>query len=227
MATLNPQAEELNRIIKAQSPTVYELLSKRGKAIYFPKKGILAQGQAAKDKEINATIGTACEDDGKPMVLPSVAKHIDLPAKDIFPYAPSEGLKVLRDQWKHLMIGKNPSITGKEFSTPVVTCGVTHALSIVGYMFTDENDEIIMADLYWENYDLVFTSAYGAELKFFNFFKNKKFDIESFRKTVNAKTIGKKIILLNFPNNPSGYTPTKEAAKEIINILIEAANSRK
>ena len=47
MAILNPQAEELNRIIKAQSPTVYELLSKRGKAIYFPKKGILAQGQAA------------------------------------------------------------------------------------------------------------------------------------------------------------------------------------
>ena len=225
MATLNPQAEELNRIIKAQSPTVYELLSKRGKAIYFPKKGILAQGQAAKDKEINATIGTACEDDGKPMVLPSVAKHIDLPAKDIFPYAPSEGLKVLRDQWKHLMIGKNPSITGKEFSTPVVTCGVTHALSIVGYMFTDESDEIIMADLYWENYDLVFTNAYGAELKFFNFFKNKKFDIESFRKTVNAKPIGKKIILLNFPNNPSGYTPTKEAAKEIINILVEAATA--
>ena len=59
MAILNPQAEELNRIIKTHSPTVYELLSKKGKAIYFPKKGILAQGQAAKDKEINATIGTA------------------------------------------------------------------------------------------------------------------------------------------------------------------------
>jgi hypothetical protein len=37
MATLNPQAEELNRIIKSSSPTVFELLSKRGKAIYFPK----------------------------------------------------------------------------------------------------------------------------------------------------------------------------------------------
>ena len=225
MATLNPQAEELNCIIKAQSPTVYELLSKKGKAIYFPKKGILAQGQAAQDKDINATIGTACEDDGKPMVLPSVAKHIDLATKDIFPYAPSQGLKALRDQWKHLMIGKNPSITGKEFSTPVVTCGVPHALSMVGYMFVEETDEIIMADLYWENYDLVFTSAYGAELKFFNFFKNQKFDIDSFRKTVSAKPIGKKIVLLNFPNNPSGYTPTREAAKEIVNILVEAAKA--
>ena len=225
MAILNPQAEELNRIIKTHSPTVYELLSKKGKAIYFPKKGILAQGQAAKDKEINATIGTACEDNGTPMVLNSVARHIDLPTKDIFPYAPSEGLKPLRDKWKQLMMGKNPSLGTKEFSLPVVTCGVTHALSMVGYMFADETDEIIMADLYWENYDLVFTSAYGAELKFFNFFKNQRFDIDSFRKTGNAKPTGKKIVLLNFPNNPSGYTPTKEAAKDIIAALTDAAEA--
>ena len=110
MAILNPQAEELNRIIKTHNPTVYELLSRKGKAIYFPKKGILAQGQAAKDKEINATIGTACEDDGKPMVLPCVARYIDLATKDVFPYAPSEGLKALRDKWKELMMGKNPSL---------------------------------------------------------------------------------------------------------------------
>ena len=225
MAILNLQAEELNRIIKTHNTTVYELLSRKGKAIYFPKKGILAQGQAAKDKEINATIGTACEDDGKPMVLPSVARHIDLATKDVFPYAPSEGLKALRDKWKELMMGKNPSLVTKEFSLPVVTCGVTHALSMVGYLFVEENDEIITADLYWENYDLVYTSAYGAELKFFNFFKNQKFDIESFRETVNAKPIGKKIVLLNFPNNPSGYTPTKDAAREIIAVLTEAAKA--
>ena len=70
--------------------------------------------------------------------------------------------------------GKNPSLATKEFSLPVVTCGVTHALSMAGYMFANETDEIIMADLYWENYDLVFTSAYGAELKFFNFFKKSE-----------------------------------------------------
>ena len=82
MAPLNPQAEELNLIIKTHSPTVYELLSSKGKAIYFPRKGILAQGAAAKDKEINATIGTAYEDDGKPMVLPSLASRLQLDAKD-------------------------------------------------------------------------------------------------------------------------------------------------
>lgn len=225
MAILNRQAEEANRIIIANNPTVYELLSKKGKAIYFPRKGILAQGMAAKDKEINATIGTAYEDDGKPMVLPSVASHLKLDSKDAFPYAPSEGSKPLRDKWKELMMRKNPSLGTKEFSVPVVTCGVTHGLSTAGYLFVDEADEIILADLYWENYDLVYTSAYDAKLKFFNFFKNRVFDIDSFRETVNAGVTSKKIVLLNFPNNPSGYTPTNEAAREIINILTDAANA--
>ena len=225
MAMLSQQAEEVNRIIKTHSPTVYELLSKKGKAIYFPRKGILAQGMVAKDKEINATIGTAYEDDGKPMILPSVARHLELDSKDAFPYAPSEGIKPLREKWKELMMGKNPSLGTKEFSLPVVTCGVTHGLSVVGYLFVEEADEIITADLYWENYDLVFTSAYGAKLKFFNFFKNKRFDLDSFRETVNAGPVGKKIILLNFPNNPSGYTPPKDTARDIINVLTDAAKA--
>ena len=225
MANLNPQAEELNNIIKNSNPTVYELLSKKGKAIYFPRKGILAQGMAAKDKEINATIGTAYEDNGKPMVLPSVACHLEIDSKDAFPYAPSEGIRPLREKWKELMMGKNPSLGTREFSLPVVTCGVTHGLSMVGYLFTSESDKIIVADLYWENYDLVFTNGYGAKLKFFNFFKNNSFDIDSFRKVINQKPVGKKIVLLNFPNNPSGYTPTIEMAKEIIKVLTDAAHA--
>jgi len=225
MATINSQAEELNSTIKTCSSTVYELLSKKGKAIYFPSKGILAQGMAARGKEINATIGTAYEDDGKPMVLPSMACLLDIDNKDAFPYAPSDGIKPLRNKWQELIRVKNPSLGTKEISLPVVTGGVTNGLSMVGYMFVEEGDDIIVADLYWENYDLVYTSAYGAELKFFNFFKNKLFDIDSFRELVNAGPTGKKIVLLNFPNNPSGYTPTKEAGKEIISVLKEAAEA--
>ena len=84
---------------------------------------------------------------------------------------------------------------------------------------------MVSADLYWENYDLVYSNAYGAEFKFFNLIKNKLFDIDSFRESVNAGPIGKKIVLLNFPNNPSGYTPTKEEGREIIKVLKEAAET--
>ncbi|MFC1905294.1 aminotransferase class I/II-fold pyridoxal phosphate-dependent enzyme [Chloroflexota bacterium] len=225
MAVLNSQAKELNRILKTHSKTVYELLSKKGRAIYFPAKGILAQGMVAKGKEINATIGTAYEDDGKPMVIPSIARLFEIDSKDVFPYAPSEGIKPLRDKWKELIKAKNPSLGAQEISGPVVTCGVTNGLSIVGYMFVEKTDDIILPDLYWENYDLVFANSYGAKLRFFNLFKNKRFDIDSFREAVISDSIGKKVVLLNFPNNPSGYTPLVEEAEGIASVLKEAAET--
>ncbi|MBN1191798.1 MAG: aminotransferase class I/II-fold pyridoxal phosphate-dependent enzyme [Dehalococcoidales bacterium] len=223
MAAINAQAEELNRIIKSQNTVVYELLSRKGKAIYFPRMGVLAQGNAAKGKEINATVGTAYENDGRPMVLPSIARCLELDARDAFPYAPSDGLKILREKWLELIKAKNPSLGNHEISLPLVTCGVTHGLSLTGYMFVEENDEVLLADLYWENYDLIYTNACGAELKFFNFFKNRAFDIDSFKEAVCSGPAGKKIVLLNFPNNPSGYTPTREPAAAIIEALKQSA----
>jgi aspartate/methionine/tyrosine aminotransferase len=225
MTALNPQAEELNLVIKSYSPTVFELLSTKGKAIYYPRKGILAQGAAAKDKEINATIGTAYENDGKPMILPSIAGFLGLDTKDAFPYAPSEGIKPLRDKWLELIRIKNPSLGTAEMSLPVVTCGVTHGLSLIGYLFTDAEDSVIMADLYWENYDLVFTNGYGAGLKFFNLFQDRSFDIRAFQEAINQQSSGKKIVLLNFPNNPTGYTPTHDIAQKIVQVLKESAEA--
>jgi aspartate/methionine/tyrosine aminotransferase len=223
MTVFNSQALELNHIIERHNKAAYELLSKKGRAIYFPAKGILAQGASAKGKDINATIGTAYDDNGKPMVLPSISGLLNIDAADAFPYAPSEGIKPLRDKWKELIRSKNPSLGTQEISLPVVTCGVTNGLSITGYMFVDEADDIILSDLYWENYDLVFCNAYGARLKFFNLFKNRTFDLDSLRKQVNSSPVGKKIVLLNFPNNPSGYTPKEKEGQEIVEILRAAA----
>ncbi len=225
METLHPQADELNRILQKHNAAVYSLLSKRGRAIYYPAKGILAQGTAAKGKEINATIGTAYEDDGSPMILPSMAGLLGIDSKDAFPYAPSEGLKPLRDKWKELIRIKNPSLGNQEISTPVVSCGVTNGLSITGYLFIDENDEVILSDLYWENYDLVFGNACGARLKFFNLFKDGGFDLAALRKAVTTGRPGKKMVVLNFPNNPSGYTPTMTEGEKIIKVLEEAADA--
>jgi aspartate/tyrosine/aromatic aminotransferase len=127
MAALNLQAIELNRILKAHNKTLYDLLSNKGKAIYFPAKGILAQGAAARGKEINATVGTAYEDDGKPMVISSISRLYEIDSRDVFPYAPSEGIKPLREKWQELIRIKNPSLGTQEISMPVVTCGVTNA----------------------------------------------------------------------------------------------------
>jgi aspartate/methionine/tyrosine aminotransferase len=233
---LDPQAENLNQAIKTANPSVLAMLSSRGKAIFFPKLGILAQSAEANGKEINATIGIALEDDGKPVALPSVAKNLILPAGDAFPYAPSPGRPDIRKLWKEMINRKNPGLAGKSFSQPVVTAALTHGLSMAGYLFCDEGDQIIVPDLYWENYGLIFTHAYGATLNTFATYKKPSnnsqahggvagsFNIAGLRaKMLEPAKNGKKIVLLNFPNNPSGYTPLPSEVSEIVAVLKESA----
>jgi aspartate/methionine/tyrosine aminotransferase len=222
---MNPEAEELNEKIKQNNPNLFSMLSEKGKNIFFPKKGILGQTAEAKGKEIDATVGVALEEDGSPMRLKSIASNIiNINPKDIFLYAPSFGLNNLREKWKELIYEKNPSLNGKEISLPVVTNALTHGLSIAGYMFVEKDDKIISPDLFWGNYKLVFINAYGATIETFPTFVNENFNVEGLRdKLLDDK--GKKIVLLNFPNNPCGYTPTNDEVDKIVNTIKEAAET--
>ena len=102
MVEANPLAIELNEIL--QKTSIYDMLSGRGKAIFFPKKGILAQTADAKGKKLNATIGMALEEDLTPMRLKPIAKLIKkLDPKEAFPYAPSFGKPELREKWKEMI----------------------------------------------------------------------------------------------------------------------------
>lgn len=221
---MNPQAENLNQVIRGKNPVVFDLLSERGKNIFFPKKGILGQSADAKGTKINATIGAAIEDDGTPMRLESIASKIDLDPSLVFPYAPSFGRPDIRSKWKSMMYEKNPSMKDVELSMPVVTNALTHGLSMVGYLFLDAGDKVIVPDLFWGNYNLTLTHAYDAQLTKFNLFKDNGFDIEAFKDKLEEGGIGKKIVLLNFPNNPSGYTPTINETTEILNVIKESAD---
>ena len=53
----NPLAQSLNAELSANGCCVLDMLSEQGKAIFFPRKGILGQGAEAKGSDINATIG--------------------------------------------------------------------------------------------------------------------------------------------------------------------------
>ena len=216
---MNAQAEELNKIIQEKNNIIYDLLSKKGREIYFPKKGILCQASQAKGKRINATIGEAIDDEGKHMFLKSIEDKINMSPSLAVPYAPSFGRPDIRERWKKMIVEKNPSIGDKTFSLPIVTNALTHGLSVCGYLFLDEGDRVILPDHFWDNYDLVFCNAFGATLDKFNLFKNGGFDLEALEAKLNEGSIGKKVLLLNFPNNPSGYTPTISEIKSITEII--------
>lgn len=220
---MNPQAEELNIIIQEKSSTVFGLLSEKGKAIFFPKKGILGQTAEAKGTKINATIGAGIEDDGSPMRLETIASKINMDPSLVFPYAPSFGRPDIRAKWKSMIYEKNPSLANVELSLPVVTNALTHGISMAGYLFLDPKDKVIVPDLFWGNYNLTLGNAYDAELVKFNTFKNGGFDLDAFEAKLNEGEIGKKVVILNFPNNPSGYTPTDSEQNSIVEIIKNAA----
>ena len=222
---MNPQAEELNRVIQAKNPAVFEMLSDKGKNIFFPKKGILGQTADAKGTKINATIGAAIEDDNSPMRLEAIASKIGIDPSLAFPYAPSFGRPDIRAKWKNMIYKKNPSLEGKEISLPVVTNALTHGVSMAGYMFLNDGEEVIVPSLFWGNYNLILNHAYGAQITKFNLFDNEAFDLAAFEAKLNEGEIGKKVVILNFPNNPSGYTPTYQESDAIVNVIKAAAEN--
>jgi aspartate/methionine/tyrosine aminotransferase len=184
---LDPQAEQLNQAIESVNPSVMRMLSRRGCAIYFPSKGIIQQSADAKSATINATIGTALDDDGGPMSLDSLRERVKLPPAQAFLYAPPKGREELRDLWERNMRQKNPSLGSTPTSKPVVTLALTHGLSMVAYLFVDEGDEVILPDLYWENYNLLFEHAYGGQLTTFPMFAGEGFNVEGLRATLRRK----------------------------------------
>lgn len=222
---LNEQAQQLNRQIEADCPAALKMLSSRGRAIYFPKLGILSQSAEANGKDINATLGVALEEDGLPMTLPCIAASSSLKLNELVAYAPSPGRMELRKAWRQMLVKKNPALAGKAFSLPVVTSALTHGLSMSAYLFCDPGDQFIVPDLYWENYDLIFANGCGARQVFYPLFKGPGFNLAGLRKCLFDGAPRKRIVCLNFPNNPTGYTPTVREAKAIAAVLHEAARA--
>jgi len=226
MATsLHPLAQTLNQDLKANKSSLFTMLSKRGTRIFFPSKGILGQSAEAKDTAINATIGTAFEEDGSPLCLECVEKIVKLPST-AFLYTPSYGLPGIREVWRKMLTEKNPSLATKSFSLPVVTHALTHGLSVAGYLFLDAGDSVILPDLYWDNYELMFEESYGAKLKTFPMFKKGAFNTDAMERMLLAPG-KKKVLILNFPNNPTGYTATEQDAKAICASVQRAAKAGK
>jgi aspartate/methionine/tyrosine aminotransferase len=227
--SVNPLVQQLNETLQREQPSVYAMLSKLGKEIYFPKEGILSQSAEAGKKatKFNATIGIATEG-GKPMYLKSIQDTLSAyNPKDIYPYAPPAGKPELREAWRVKMLKENPSVPAEKIGMPIVTNALTHGLAVVADLFADVGDAVIYPDKNWENYELTFGVRRGAELINYPLYNaDRKFNAEGLREALLAqKSKGKAIVVLNFPNNPTGYTPGVEEGEAIVAALLEAAEA--
>ncbi|MBM7566738.1 aminotransferase class I/II-fold pyridoxal phosphate-dependent enzyme [Paenibacillus sacheonensis] len=226
---MNPLAQQLNATIERENVHVFQMLSALGKAIYFPKEGILSQSAEAKAKakKYNATIGIAIEN-GQPMHLKVIQDTLSAyNPKDLYEYAPPAGKPELRTAWRTKMLKENPSLANKAYGNPVVTNALTHGLSIVADLFADAGDAVIIPNKNWENYELTFGVRRGAEIVEYPLYDSEnRFNSQGLREALLAqKSKGKAIVVLNFPNNPTGYTPGKEEGAEILAALVDAAEA--
>ncbi|TWI63358.1 aminotransferase class I and II, partial [Desulfobotulus alkaliphilus] len=227
---MNPLAEQLNAALSNGNPKTLELLSSVGKNLFFPK-GILSQSAEAKEKAhaINATIGIAREDGGI-MCFPSVMDGLNYRPEESLTYAPSFGIPELRKAWQASLFEKNPSLKGKSVSLPVVTCGITHAISVFAETWCDAGDTVILPDMMWGNYNLIMNVRLGIRLRHYPIFTPEGgFNTEGLMEQVRdeAEKTGKAIVLLNFPQNPTGYAISKSEAATLIKGIREIAESGK
>ncbi len=223
---MNPLAQEMNQLLEGS--VAGALLSDLGRRIYFPR-GIVAQSAEAKKhaKRANATIGMALRE-GKPVYLPAIRSLIpDLDPEEIFPYAPTQGVEKLREAWKKEIIQKNPDIGSTPFSLPLVVPGLTAGISTLADLFAGPGDTLVIPDLFWDNYPLIFETRREASLRTFPFYSERGgFNSDGLRAALRAAAGKKKVILLlNFPNNPTGYSLTKDEAGAVVSIIGDLAAS--
>lgn len=216
-----------------------EFLSERGKHIDETvdlSAGTLAWNLRAKKRSeeypgfINATIGSATEDDGRLMILPTLVEELSkLNGDQLFSYANMRGVHDFVQAWKRDTINTYPSYLqddANKFSTiPITACGgLTGGLMISAQVFFDKGDTILAPNSRWGNIDNVFfknlqlkESTYELVDKEGNLsFDNLIFKIQEEEK--NKKKLG---IYLNFPNNPSGISPSYDEVKKLQEIVEE------
>jgi len=220
---------------------LYETFSELGKRIFLPDGIFYWSGRAKKEAEIMGTIGSAfgfekdfMEAGGTewlPCYLKEVKEYTSLGVKDVVPYASIGGLAETRQVWKDWILEKSPFPSDVEkkkrewlkkyISLPLITSGVTNGIFLSSQLFLNPGEVLISPNKRWGNYDNIITKFSGAQIKSFAFFEGQQMNLRGLEEAITevAKSQKKIVIILNFPNNPTGYVPSQEEAEALISLL--------
>ncbi len=217
---------------------LFDCLSEKGKEAFLPPGIFYWLGRAKKEATINATIGSAygpASEIGLPgdahtvFYLPGLMQFFsELSPAEIFPYAPILGAPDFRSTWRNWILEKlKPAGRNLDalLTSPVAAPGVTGALAIVGELFLTPGESVILPDRYWENYDNVLCANVGSRITTYPFYDGEDFNIPALRSAVDESLAsqGKAVVVLNFPNNPTGFSPSVATAQKIAATLEDAA----
>ncbi len=216
--------------------------SQIGETITLPKGVFYWTDRAKKEATVNATIGSAvglaseflenaeslCNKNKITFYIPYIKEMINnINSEEIFPYAPILGVKKLRDLWKDWIIykAKDEDIRNK-ITTPIVVNGATNGIYLLLKLFLSAGEYVISADKRWENYDTIIKGCLGLKVENFSMFENGKLNISGIiEKVEKISKLQKKIVLLiNFPNNPTGYSPPFDDVDSLKSEIVKLKN---
>ena len=218
--------ETINQALKDAEPALFRSLSQLGHEAYYPPD-IPFQAAEARGAELNATIGQITDGQGGILALPAVVELLGSlgerhPSSSLL-YSPVEGVPELRRLWS-----RHHRPEGAPASTlPLVTVGLTEGLSLAADLFCDRETPVVLPSPFWGNYRQIFGLRRGGRIVETKVFSKGRFRPEAIVEAVGAQTPGAPVmVLLNFPSNPSGYSPLPLERAVLVDGLAAAADSR-
>ena len=150
----------------------------------------------------------------------------------VFPYAPVAGTRAFREGWRRWIGGKaaegdfaRPAPLTERLTLPIATAGVSGALCAAGLLVLDPDDRVLVPDRRWDGYDTTFGGVCGGRIEPVRLFDGDRWDLEAWSRAVEsvAAAQDRVVLVVNFPQNPTGFVPTAEEAESFAAILADKA----
>lgn len=181
-----------------------------------------------RDKVVNATIGALLDDDGKLVVLSSVADVFrTLAPEDYAEYAPIGGIAEFKTAIRKAAFF---DFEPKSFTEVVATPGGTGGIRDIIGNYSKTGDAVLTSDWYWANYKSI-AGEIGRTLETYTLLNEEgTFNKEDFSAKLN-EILAKQdslVIIINTPaHNPTGYSMTLGDWDCIIDAVKEAGSDKK
>jgi aspartate aminotransferase len=144
-------------------------------------------------------------------------KLIEALNKGLTKYTPTAGIPEL----KQAIVEKLKQENNLEYTPDevIVCCGAKHAIFNAVCALVDDGDEVLVPSPYWVSYPEMVNFAGGKFIPIPTGEEtNFKITSEIFKKYITPKT---KLLILNYPSNPTGMTYTREELEDIAKVLVE------
>lgn len=179
-----------------------------------------ANSEYGSDQVYNASIGALTDDNGNLLINNTYYEVLkELPNVYFADYAPMTGEPEFLDASIKACFG---DVEVEGYTEAVAVMGGTAAIKHVFWNYADDGDEILVTDWNWTPYNQIAYENKRVMRSFNMFTPENKFDVPAMEEAI--ETVLKKqksvIVVLNFPaHNPTGYTPTKEEARDIFDAV--------